>query len=72
MRLYGEPNPDWSGIDLSQIMEVSSIELGGRIAGYNDAHYGMPWVILTSGSGKTWETVGKPGDVENLDMIESW
>ena len=45
---------------MSQILEVSSIELGGRIAGYNDAHYGMPWVILTSGRGKNmgdgWET----------------
>ena len=45
---------------MSQIMEVSSIESGGRIAGYNDAHYGMPWVILTSGRGKNmgdgWET----------------
>ncbi len=60
LRVYGDPHPDWSGIDMSQIMEVSSIELGGRIAGYNDAHYGMPWVILTSGRGKNmgdgWET----------------
>ena len=60
LRVYGDPHPDWSGIDMSQILEVSSIELGGRIAGYNDAHYGMPWVILTSGRGKNmgdgWET----------------
>ena len=66
------PHPDWSGIDMSQILEVSSIELGGRIAGYNDAHYGMPWVILTQEGVKTWEMVGRPGDVENLDMTGSW
>ena len=60
LRVYGDPHPDWSGIDMSQILEVSSIDSGGRIAGYNDAHYGMPWVILTSGRGKNmgdgWET----------------
>jgi allantoicase len=42
------------------MLELSSIALGGRIAGYNDAHYGMPWVILTPGRGINmgdgWET----------------
>ena len=60
LRVYGEPMPQWSEIDVSQILELSSIALGGRIVGYNDAHYGIPWVILTSGRGINmgdgWET----------------
>ena len=60
LRVYGEPLPRWSEIDGSQMLELSSIALGGRIAGYNDAHYGMPWVILTPGRGINmgdgWET----------------
>jgi len=40
--------------------ELSAITNGGRIAGFNDAHYGNPWVILTDGRGVNmgdgWET----------------
>ena len=41
-------------------MELSAIANGGRIAGFNDAHYGDPWVILIPGRGINmgdgWET----------------
>ena len=39
---------------------MSAIANGGRIAGFNDAHYGDPWVILIPGRGINmgdgWET----------------
>ena len=41
--------------------ELSAITNGGQIVGYNDAHYGNPWVILAPGRGTDmlgdgWET----------------
>ena len=60
LRVYGEPAPDWTNSDRSSILELSSISSGGRIAGFNDAHYGQPWKILTPGRGVNmgdgWET----------------
>ena len=60
IKVYGEPSPVWSKIDKSKKLELSSINLGGRIIGYNNAHYGNPWSILTPGRGINmgdgWET----------------
>ncbi|MDP6855584.1 MAG: allantoicase [Arenicellales bacterium] len=60
LRVYGEPLPDWSRTDPGQALELSAIANGGRIAGFNDAHYGDPWVILIPGRGINmgdgWET----------------
>lgn len=60
LRVYGEPLPDWSRMDENTPAELSAITNGGRIAGFNDAHYGNPWVILTDGRGVNmgdgWET----------------
>ena len=60
LRVYGEPLPDWSRMDENTPAELSAIANGGRIAGFNDAHYGNPWVILTEGRGVNmgdgWET----------------
>ena len=60
LRVYGEPLPDWSRMDETTSAELSAIANGGRIAGFNDAHYGNPWVILTEGRGVNmgdgWET----------------
>ena len=42
------------------VHELSAITNGGHIVGYNDAHYGNPWVILSPGRGVDmgdgWET----------------
>ena len=51
LRVYGEPLPDWSRTDPGQALELSAIANGGRIAGFNDAHYGDPWVILIPRAG---------------------
>jgi allantoicase len=60
LRVYGEPLPDWTRLSIEEIAELSAIENGGRIAGFNNAHYGNPWVILTAGRGMNmgdgWET----------------
>ncbi|HJP05954.1 MAG: allantoicase [Acidiferrobacteraceae bacterium] len=60
LRVYGEPLADWSRFDRDALVELSAIANGGRIAGFNDAHYGDPWVILISGRGINmgdgWET----------------
>lgn len=59
LRVYGDPVPTWND-DKSEIVELSAIENGGRVVGYNDAHYGDVWAILTEGRGVTmgdgWET----------------
>ncbi|HJL56015.1 MAG TPA: allantoicase [Arenicellales bacterium] len=60
LRVYGEPLAASSGADPGQVLELSAIANGGRIAGFNDAHYGDPWVILIPGRGINmgdgWET----------------
>lgn len=60
LRVYGEPLAASLGADPGQVLELSAIANGGRIAGFNDAHYGDPWVILIPGRGINmgdgWET----------------
>jgi len=59
-RVFGEPLADIERLQPDQTVELSAIVNGGRIAGFNDAHYGNPWVILTEGRGLNmgdgWET----------------
>jgi allantoicase len=56
-RAYGDPVPDWTA---TGEVELSALRNGGRIVGWNDAHYGDPWAILTAGRGRDmgdgWET----------------
>ena len=60
LRVYGRPRPAWERDGPAGVHELSAIGNGGRIVGYNDAHYGSPWVILTPGRGLDmgdgWET----------------
>jgi allantoicase len=60
LRVYGEPLAASLGADPGEVLELSAIANGGRIAGFNDAHYGDPWVILIPGRGINmgdgWET----------------
>ncbi|MBT3702664.1 MAG: allantoicase, partial [Alphaproteobacteria bacterium] len=59
LRVYGEPIVDWSSAS-GDTVELSAITSGGRVVGYNNSHYGDPWVILTEGRGADmgdgWET----------------
>lgn len=60
LRVYGEPHCDWQGRDPDASHELSALVNGGRILGYNDAHYGNVWSLLTEGRGVNmgdgWET----------------
>jgi allantoicase len=60
LRIYGEPVPAWDPADKKSMHELSLATNGGRIIGYNDAHYGTVWTLLTVGRGINmgdgWET----------------
>jgi allantoicase len=60
LRVYGQPQCAWRIDDFTSVHELSSITNGGRIVGYNDAHYGRPWAMLLPGRGEHmgdgWET----------------
>lgn len=60
LRIYGEPVVDWDAIAADAVVELSSLRNGGRIVGYNDAHYGDVTALLSDGRAKTmgdgWET----------------
>ena len=60
LRVYGEPVVDWDAVADDGAIELSSLKNGGRIVGYNDAHYGDVTALLSGGRGKTmgdgWET----------------
>ncbi len=60
LRVYGEPVCDWAVRDQGAVHELSALANGGRIIAYNNAHYGDPWSILTTGRGINmgdgWET----------------
>ncbi|MBT3915027.1 MAG: allantoicase [Rhodospirillaceae bacterium] len=60
LRVYGNPVCEWQRHDLSKPQELSSVINGGNVIGYNDAHYGDPWVILAPSRGVNmgdgWET----------------
>lgn len=58
LRLWGEAVPDWSA--QTGEVELSALCNGGRVIGFNDAHYGDVWAILAEGRGINmgdgWET----------------
>src|SRR5205823_2087419 len=60
LRIYGEPMPAWDAADKTSVHELSLATNGGRIVGYNDAHYGSVWTLITEGRGidmgDGWET----------------
>lgn len=59
-RVYGQPAYDWDTADPDVLHEVSALRLGGRIVGYNDAHFGTPFRLIMPGRGVNmgdgWET----------------
>ena len=60
LRVYGNPVSEWKHQDKNGLQELSAVINGGNIVGFNDAHYGDPWVILAPGRGVNmgdgWET----------------
>lgn len=59
-RVFGQPVCDWSQQDRNALHEVSALASGGRIVGYNDAHFGVPFRLIMPGRGVNmgdgWET----------------
>ena len=69
LRLFGEVKLNWVNYDnKNNLIELSSLKLGGSIVAYNNAHYGDVSALLSHGRGKTmgdgWETRRrrKPGN----------
>jgi allantoicase len=60
IRLFGEVKYNWKQFNSDEIIELSSLKLGGSILAYNNAHYGDVSALLSDGRGKTmgdgWET----------------
>ena len=60
IRLFGEVKYNWDRFNNEEIIELSSLKLGGSILAYNNAHYGDVSALLSKGRGKTmgdgWET----------------
>ena len=60
LRLFGEVKLNWDSYDKNDLIELSSLKLGGSIVAYNNAHYGDVSALLSDGRGKTmgdgWET----------------
>ena len=60
IRLFGEVKYNWKQFNSNEIVELSSLKLGGSILAYNNAHYGDVSALLSDGRGKTmgdgWET----------------
>lgn len=63
LRAYGEVVMDWSRVSSSQLLDLVSVEHGGQVVGFNDAHYGHPRNLMAPGRSKTmadgWETARK-------------
>jgi allantoicase len=59
-RVYGQPVCDWASLDSRALHEVSALASGGRIVGFNDAHFGTPFRLIMPGRGVNmgdgWET----------------
>jgi allantoicase len=60
LRVYGAPVAEWEGGKKAAAYELSALGNGGKIIGYNDAHYGTVWTMITPGRGVNmgdgWET----------------
>ena len=60
IRLFGKVKYNWDRFNNEEIIELSSLKLGGSILAYNNAHYGDVSALLSEGRGKTmgdgWET----------------
>lgn len=60
LRVYGLVHRDWTVAQKGAEEELSALVNGGRIVGYNNAHYGSPWALLSAGRGQNmgdgWET----------------
>jgi len=63
LRVYGEVVMDWTRVPSSELLDLVSVAHGGKVVGFNDAHYGHPRNLMAPGRSKTmadgWETARK-------------
>ncbi|KAK1945255.1 Allantoicase [Phytophthora citrophthora] len=63
LRVYGEVVMDWLHVPSSKLLDLVSVAHGGKVVGFNDAHYGHPRNLMAPGRSKTmaggWETARK-------------
>jgi allantoicase len=60
LRLYGQPQRDWSQASRSELIDLISVENGGYVVDANNQHFGLANNMLMPGRGVTmgdgWET----------------
>lgn len=60
LRVFGEVTPDWSAVDPSDVVELSSLPYGGLPISCNDEHFGRTMNLLRAdrpvNMGDGWET----------------
>jgi allantoicase len=60
LRLYGRVYTDWDEYDQDALYDFANSLNGGRVIGWNDAHFGHPRNLLSEGDGRnmgdSWET----------------
>ncbi|GMF37554.1 unnamed protein product [Phytophthora lilii] len=63
LRVYGEVVVDWTQGSTTKLLDLVSVAHGGKVVGFNDAHYGHPRNLVAPGRSKTmadgWETARK-------------
>lgn len=63
LRVYGSVVVDWTRVPSNQLVDLVSVEHGGQVVAFNDAHYGHPKNLLGPGRSKImadgWETARK-------------
>ncbi|KAG7398842.1 hypothetical protein PHYBOEH_010356 [Phytophthora boehmeriae] len=63
LRAFGEVVMDWTKVPTTELVDLVSVEHGGRVVAFNDAHYGHPRNLMAPGRSKNmsggWETARK-------------
>ncbi|MDR5779263.1 allantoicase [Caballeronia sp. LZ065] len=60
LRVYGQPQLDWSRADRNQLVDLGAMENGAYLVGTNNQHFGLASTLLMPGRGVNmgdgWET----------------
>lgn len=60
LRVYGKPKLDLTNLAKDELVELSAVTKGGRVVAVSDAHFGVPFRLITAGRGVNmgdgWET----------------
>jgi len=71
LRVYGQPYCEWDRLDQTEAHELSALKNGGRVIGYNDAHYGDGWETRRRREpGHDWLVIalGHPGEIGRIEV----